>query len=428
MASERVQLTNTGESGIEDTAILPHGDELRERYRQEIVALNLPNKVRFAHEGESPNTVLPVSKWTPQSHSLPDIQLVHEEFIKERVAVAELATYSWWLKLRRDLTELAHEDNKEEPVLRLNKKYVQEITYDGVPIDQYNEIYEVGDPIADRKIVTTVFHVMHLIDQLSGGLVAADIPNRMRIVLSNGYKLESNNGGDEVKGFAEPGLAVLNISGMRETANRAGIDVYQLVSDILVHEVLGHGVEMHMYGTYWRHFEQYFEYSNERVKGEIFQDIHKSITPIESGIVSHPVSEYGYRNCMEDLATSMAASVSRPMGWTDVTDKLDTTKSTPDSYRRDLSIDLLEAAAQKAHRMYDKTPGFIGSELIVDQNGMICEQGPRRSYRVISILGSVAVEEEIKRVVADCRIPKEFTVRAPQESQRRRSFWKRSKD
>ena len=291
-------------------------------------------------------------------------------------------------------------DPSQSKGARFTAKHTLDIIYDGKPTDQRYEVFEIGGTDPDLAASKTVFDTLTLIDQFSGGALAADL-NRPRIVLSNGIRLIDNpNGGGEGLGFANPSFIFINVSGLREKAVQVGADFHKLLAVTAVHELLGHGLERNVMGDTDEYFSQYFNYSSEKSAGSLFKSIHNSIKSKDNlHAESQPVREYGRVSAGEDAATSVDASVGEAMGWNESTNKYPRMSSKVDSYRRDLVLQLMDMAAANVAK-YDANPGFVGSEVQYTTNGVgVIVAEPVRKIEIRSVNGQEALQQEIAKQV-----------------------------
>jgi hypothetical protein len=285
-----------------------------------------------------------------------------------------------------------------------------DVSYDGKATDQKYEVFEVGEAEDDPEITSVVFETLNLIDQATGGAMAID-QNRPRIILSHGIPLrESPNSGAEGLGFANDQMIYLNTSGLQRVAKEHGGDFHELVSVVLVHELLGHGLERRVMGETGKYFPQHFEYSDEKVAGSVYKSVHAKITPKEgSHEGSRPVREYGQVNPSEDVATSVDSLVAKAMGWK--TDKYPRFMSDADEYRYELVMRLMEKAAAVAGGRKEN-PGFIGSEVRYttdEQDGHVAVE-PARKLLPTTLYGADALRAEVAKQVDKFRPKGTFVI------------------
>ncbi len=322
--------------------------------------------------------------------------IVRSEFLDSVQRRASSKT--WWAPMTRTLGELGAASDLPSR-MRLNAKHTLDFLVRDRPTGQNFEIFDMGDDDTDEQSLHAVSETLTLIDQFSGGMSSADY-QRPRIVLGNNIRLGKNNGGREVKGIATQDCVFLNMSAITERAAEVDINATQLVSSVLVHEVLGHALERHVMGVVDTYFPQYFHYSTERVPGRMFDSIHAEVKARKHGYEdSQPTHEYGAINAAEDFATSVDALVGKAMGWVDL-EKVEESRRTPDSYRRDLVMSALNLAAHRA-RFYDGTPGFVGSNLrhVLDESGDVQAAVPTRTTRVASTTGHEAAQQELDNIL-----------------------------
>jgi hypothetical protein len=381
--------------------VLPSGDALHDIYRLEFTSLDLPDTYQTTSDYHEAN----VTYAGPN----PDIQQLRDSFVSQ--AAEKAYNDSWWQRASEALK--AHgADPEVADNLVVAAKHNLSVVVDGKPTNQGFEVFEVGEREADEGAVKTVFDTLRLIDQYSGGLLAAD-PDRPCIALANGIRLGQNRTGGEKGGIAAPGAVVINMSALKDIAKEADADLHELLAIVIVHEVLGHSLErLTMNGKTGLYFARHFDYSNNRVPGKIFEGIHESIQPKEAAKNgSQPVREYGKVNAAEDFATSVDAVVAQAMGWSSTADKMPRFQSEVDTHRSDLAIGLMQNAARLALK-HEHTHGFVGSELryITDAKGRAVGVEPARKFEVTSFYDDGIVQREIENMVAKYDPGNEFIV------------------
>lgn len=380
--------------------VLPQGDALKEIYALEFGSLDLPTTSRVTDDFTEANVV------SLNTHvGIPELQKLY-------VAQATENAYadSWWRDVATVIRERTNEPEQAD-ALRIVAKHTLEVLANDEPNGQNYEVYEFGEKEEDGRAVEVVLDTLQLIDQFSGGLMASD-PDRPRIIIGNGARFEQNNGGGEINGVASEKFVYINMPGVRSIAKEYDADFHELLAVVVVHEVLGHALERRVEGYTGMRFEEFFDYSRNKVKGDIFDSIHETITPKAGGPTeSKPVREYGRVNRAEDLATSVDATIADAMGWTETTDKIPRFRSELDTYRTDLALVLMHDAADMASQ-YDDTPGLVGSELryVINEAGIITGVEPVRKMRLRSIGGAEAVRQEISKVVDKYKPGNEFIV------------------
>lgn len=389
---------------IFDSNVLPSHERIREIYELEMSAQDTP-PIRAAQPGETANVYITLRDNQTPEEVLADTEMIRNEYIRRGVPI------EWWRSL---LDSIQHHSENPDDIkeLRLAAKHTADIVFDGErQDDQSFDVYEIGDKTADNQSLQTIFSTLRMIDQFSGGLLAAD-PRRPKIILGNNVSFQKNHGGDELKGFAMPGCVFINMKAVAESAKQAKADPQEILAVVLTHELLGHGLER-VLNNYDRYFKHHFDYSDEMVGGELFEKVHKSITPKDSSIEhSHPVREYGSLNVAEDFATSVDATVAEAMGFDQSTNKIPTLKSKPDEYRKQLAMEFMDKAAQRASQ-YMNTPGFVGSEIryAEDEDGKL-DVKPARDIEITSMSGLEATQSEITKIIDKCKFPDELIVAA----------------
>jgi hypothetical protein len=372
---------------------LPQGDELREIYALEFSALDLPDTFRMTNDHFESNVELFTADTSAPHYGIEEVQ---EAFVKQ--AAERAYRDSWWVNVGDRLRERAI-DPAAVDRLSLAAQHTLDIMVDDQPTGQNFEVFELGEPEEDRQAVETVFNTLTALDQFSGGLMAAD-PDRPKIILSNGVRLEQNLKGGEIGGFAIPGAVLINMPALKEQAREADADFHALLAIVVSHEALGHGLERLVKGDTGRYFGEHFDYSRQKVPGEIFHEVHESVKPVEETAAgSQPVREYGKVNSSEDFATSVDAIIAEAMGWAAGVETMPRFKSSPDEHRSELAKQLMQEAAEKA-LAYDHTPGFVGSKVryITDADGNVSVR-PERMVEVTTLSGREAIEDQVTKQV-----------------------------
>lgn len=381
---------------------LPDREQLVDLYELEMNLQETP-PIRLVSPDESHNTLVTIFDSETAEEVLADKERVRQTYIRSHKPSA------WWFNVQ---SSLKHNSVEELDELKIAAKHTVDIVVDGEKqADQFFEVYEAGEQKADEDSLNTVFETLRLIDQFSGGLLAAD-PKRPKVILGNNIRLKRNKGGDELKGFATDGFAFINMDAIAESSQQANADYQEMLAVVVVHEILGHNLEglVDKVGGY---FGEYFDYSESKTPGEHFDSIHESITPKDaSKSDSLPVREYGAVNPAEDLATSVDATVSEALGFNKSTEKITKLASNTDEYRKQLVMELMDRAAKQA-KQYSNTPGFVGSEIRYsnDENGEL-KIKPARELAINSITGEDAAQEEVYKIIEKSKFPTELIVKA----------------
>lgn len=386
-------LTNRSEQE-QNRNVLPRGEGLRELYQLEFAALDLPDSFRMTDTYAEADVELFTNDSDAPHYGIQEVQ---GAFVRQ--AAERAYQGSWWVNLADRLREKALDPSAVDD-MRIAAQHTLDVMVADQPTGQNFEVFEIGTAEEDREAVDVVFNTLTALDQFSGGLMAAD-PERPRIILSNGIRMQQNRKGSEISGVAIPGAVFINMPALKEQAREAGADFHALLAVVVAHEALGHGLERLVKGDTGRYFHEHFDYSNERQQGDMFHEVHASIKPNdEAAAGSQPVREYGKVSSSEDFATSVDATVAEAMGWAAGVESIPRFKSTPDAHRSDLAVQLMQEAAIKA-LSYDHTPGIVGSKVryITDAEGNVTGVEPERKIEVNSVSGQEAVEEEIKKQV-----------------------------
>lgn len=381
---------------------LPTGAALKELYALEFQSVELPVDYRVI-ERELPNSIQidlaePGDVFSPEQ--------LKDKFLDQ--APTKAYKNSWWADMSRVLekkganAELA--DN-----LQLNRKHVIEMQYDRQSTGLSYELFEVGEAIDDPDITKTAIDTIQFIDQMTGGFMAAD-DRRYKLVLGNGISM-AKKGERQIAGYADDKLAYINLEGLKNTAALHNIAVHEILAAVIVHEILGHGLERRIHGWTGIHFTRHFDYSDERTDGDHVKNIHAEVTPKDpTRTNTQPVREYGRYNPAEDLATATEAAYINAFDLKDP-NKIPSYATTPDSYRTELVMEMMEQAARMAAGQ-NGSPGFLGSELSYKTDPETGQQalGPRKSALVHTLDGQEAVQDEIEKVVKLCTPNKEIAV------------------
>jgi hypothetical protein len=377
-------------------------DQIDEIHELEMSSQDTP-PIRAVKPNEEHNTTVTLFDSETIEDILADEERVRKSFVRSKKPSA------WWYGVQNSLRYNSVEEIDE---IQIAAKHTADIEVNGTKEpDQYFEIYEIGEQKADKDSLNTVFETLRLIDQFSGGLLAAD-PKRPKVILGNDIRLKRNNGGDELKGFATDSFVFINMTGIAESANQVNADYQEILAATVIHEILGHSLEI-LTTKSGAYFKEHFDYSEDKTAGEHFDSIHASITAKDaSKSDSKPVREYGALNSAEDLATTVDATVSEALGFGKSTSKVTKFASKPDEYRKQLAIELMNRAADQA-KEYKNTPGFVGSEInyTANDNGEL-KVNPVRELKISSVSGEAAVQDEISKIISKSKFPPELIVKA----------------
>jgi hypothetical protein len=406
------QLNKTEATGEVDTElnrnVFPNRQQTRELYQLELDAQETP-PIRLAQPGEAADLWLPIAENQTLEAKLADQASIRDEY--EQRNIDQALSHSWWTRLTEDLKQHGL-DPEQADTLQITAKHTADIVVDGEQqVDQSFEVFEVGETPAEKGSLETTFNTLRLLDQFSGGLLAAN-PNRPKILLGNDTRLAKNNSGVEVAGTADAEYIFINTSSIAEKAAQVGADEHEVLAAVIIHEMLGHGLERLVEGEAGTYFKKHFNYSKQHVEGKFFDSIHESITPKDdSKYGSEPVREYGRVNAAEDLATSVETTVGEALGLNNSTNKIETTKGNTDSYRTELVMGLMDTAAQQALK-YRNTPGIVGSELryLHDDEGNLTGVEPARKFDIKTVSGEVAIREEVEKIIDKYRFPDELVI------------------
>lgn len=390
-----VEAPDISPESLTGAAELPLDGELIDIYKQKFHAVEPPSEYQMPQDYQYAGRTLSVND--PDSpYNSEDLQY---EFVNQLTLNA--CDHTWWVSAANSLHNNAANPADAEHVT-LAAKHTVEVVYRGQHTGQQYEVYELGTPqvASDPEAAQAVFDSLELIDQFTGGALAAD-PQLPGIVLVNDIRFRNNpSGREEILGIATDDKIVINVGGVKAKAGSMGVDYRELLAATTVHELLGHELESHVHGLTGRYFPQHFKYSHERQEGEIFTDVHRRIEAKDPDrSASQPVREYGQVSPEEDFATSVDSMVSHAMGWDETTtDHLPNWKSQPDEYRSELVLGLMDEAARRAHERYGSAnPGVVGGELDFERNdvGEIVAAVPARRLEVLTVDGATAIRQEI---------------------------------
>lgn len=312
------------------------------------------------------------------------------------------ASRTWWQQLPGELkrygVDPATADN-----LQLAARHSVDFDYKGEATGQGFTVFEIGEQEEDREAIDTVVRTLELIDQWSGGLLAAS-PNRLNVALTNGFRLHStqykNNDGSrrQTAGLAYDNMILISMPYIKDlVAEYPGMDFHNLLATTVVHEVLGHRVEGTVEGDTGTYFRKHFQYSDSG-PGNSYPKIFRVITSKDGVIDTHPVREYGSTGAVEDVATSIDSTVAAAMGWELTNRNSPRFANTPDAHRDELVMQLLDTGAKLAkERGYTGVPGYVGSEVYYDVNN---QPQPARNVHTTVSYGEDALQQELRAIVA----------------------------
>lgn len=377
---------------------LPVGEALEEYYLHAFDSLDLPETGREAKWDESLDIeLLPFAQLDTSSAGL------REAFLRQAPRRAQQA--SWWTQdCSRAEKSFGIAGLHELPLLG---KHHIDITVKGNTVGAGYDVLELNQA-ADPKVIETTIAALKLCDQLSGGLLSAQ-PSTTRVLLVGGVdtSLEADNR-PELIGLATDSATIISIEALKRARGVTEDNFYQLLSTVVVHEVLGHVLEYCVESTYGRNFADHFSYTDFG-PGKLENEIAHTVTSRDPDIPSQPVREHGRRNSSEDLATSVDATVAAAMGWDKALHGIDRASSELDAHRRDLVLAFLGKAAKKA-LVYKHTPGTVSSDLVyreADESGPARHE-PLRHMEVTRFRGNDAVQSELERVVREIAPKGEF--------------------
>ena len=319
------------------------------------------------------------------------------------------ATYlSWWRNIPDDV-EFIMDKEPAPGDMMITAKHSFTPAVEGVQMETGYDVYEMGQP-SEAPDIETVAKTLDIIDQYSGGALAGS-----RVVLINDMQWQANRGSKQAHGKQALGTntedaTYVNMQAIHELAEGTGTNMSDVLSTVLVHEMLGHGLERKRTGNITgAYFTERFEYSEELTPGDIFDAIHRTIQARDMAHShSQPVREYGAVNSAEDLATSVDAEISRAEGWR--TAQIPRFASKPDEYRRDIVMQLMTEAAKMVGGSTGN-PGIVGGEMryYKDKNGNVIGSGPARTLEHTVIDGHTAIRQELDDIVGKC-MPQEVVV------------------
>ena len=363
---------------MQESPDLPFGNELRNA-----IADRLPSKVRKAETHDEARTVTLFD-------IEPDTFDVDDPANLERIQtmyIDKVARSVWWKEFK-DSDLIASPDGVNR--MKIHKRHTLEASHKGDALGQKIDVYEVGESQAEPDQMKVIFETLELIDQYTGGFMTDDT----RVIVTSGYESKKSKSGASVLGYNNEDYTVINLDAVKERAARLKMDEQKMLSTVLIHELLGHGLERKMEGQTGGYFKEHFDYSVETVPTDkgLFE-VHDSVIAKDlTKNNSVPMREYGKTNSSEDFAVSVEVSLgddsSRVVGLDEVT---------VDEYRRELVLEMMQRAAESAKNK-GGTPGYVGTEIEyrADQNGEM-KIVPLRKLAVETIEGKDAVKDEIRK-------------------------------
>ena len=347
--------------------------------------------IQTVEYGEDYDVLLPlIERDAPWS-----VEQILEKYSKR---LAKTKSHTWWAKTLNIIRDKLPDPSATD-ALQMTAVHHLTLEEDNQVQGDF-EIYDIGNEEIDEDTLKTVYATLQLIDQFAGGLISKD-PRFKRVILVTGLDIGSGLGrrhdeNSQILGyFNRTDEVVINISGIKVKALNAAVSYNETLSAVLVHEVLGHALEKLIFNNN-ESFNEHFDYSEERITGEIYTSIHQDISPIEETLTetTQPVREYGWMNPAEDLATTVDGLVTRVMGWD--LEKIKNFKSNPDRYREVIIMRMMDMAAAKAREM--GASGVVGSRItfILDEHGNT-KVRPAQQPHVTTVTG----EEYIKKTIDD---------------------------
>lgn len=357
--------------------------------------------VREAGPGEIANATVIQADEAPLNVQAPEVR---QEALRNCAlkSAREATAYSWWCDITDDVEFIM--DKKPAPGdMMIGAKHHFAPTVNGVEMEAGYDVYEMGQP-SDASDMETVANTLNIIDQYSGGALAGS-----RVVLIKDTQWQDNTNGKQALGINGKDATYVNVQAIHELADSTATNPSDLLSTILVHEMLGHGLERRRTGDTGGHFREHFEYSEEFTPGDIFSAIHRTIQAKDKAHShSHPVREYGAVSSAEDLATSVDAEISKAEGWH--TAQIPRFASKPDEYRRDIVMQLMTEAAEMVGHTAGN-PGIVGGEIryYKDKDGNVIGSGPARTLEHTVIDAHTAIRQELDDIASKC-VPHEVIV------------------
>jgi hypothetical protein len=319
-----------------------------------------------------------------------------------------LAGKTWWAGLSSDLAHRGLSVEAQQEATSLQRKHALELMVNGEPTGKGYEIFECGaDEAVTEQELATAIKTVEMIDQLSGGALV-ESPSTRRLFLINGADIFSDDAKNKgLFGSTSQTGAFVNMRRVREAAQENGASTEEILAVTITHEMLGHQLEHATHVPGDRYFNKYFEYSDETQEGQLHKGVRMVTAKSAEGAGSQPVREYGSSAVAEDLATSVDALIADTYGWTNSTDKVKTLRSTPDSYRSELAMQLMDLAAAQAANTSAGNPGAVASPLFRNESG---ELVAARQFKHHAYEPGEAVAQEYNLLTEPYRTNRPFTV------------------
>lgn len=257
-----------------------------------------------------------------------------------RNIAAKFARDQWWMPLDEGLGKWGFDERIRGSALQLLREHTFEIEVNGHEVGSATTVYECGPTYEDALNEQELEHLrdtLTILDQFTGGTLTHTGAGR-RLAFIEGVTLpHPKDGRREIGGFIDDELTIINLSYIRRMAREHGADFSTLLAVTLAHEMVGHQREHQVTRKAGAYLLKHFDYSKERVPGDMYPSVHAQVTPKSpEHSSSKPVRTYGYVNSAEDLASSVDTYLAHIMGWEAETAKVPWLKSTPDEYRAEI--------------------------------------------------------------------------------------------
>lgn len=322
---------------------------------------------------------------------------------------------AWWNIVNRELSgDMARtEDDEMKNPEAFKVTQVHEftvVTPEGV--DGKYQVIEAGeaeDAMLTEAELMAVEKSLVTIDQLSGGAIALDdSASRIIIVAEDAERI----------GFPGEYGTVMNMREIRRIAGERGIDLDEMITAVLFHEVLGHHVDRLLDGEN-PVFEEFFEYSKEMIPGDkAGRDVHAEITPKDlSAEGSEAVGEYGRTSASEDFATAAEVAVVAsvmPQYEESISAGRGIVRK-PDSYRTDLVMNAFNRVAAEVSKENEGGAEDVGihTPVSVQKTPRGLAVVPGRTLVHTTKSPETYIEEEVGNFVRNVARPTEVLFTAP---------------
>lgn len=327
-----------------------------------------------------------------------------QELLKSEVISGletRLALDRWWGGLAESLKRYGLNGEQARSASTIKSVYSVEFAQDGRPQGSVS-IYECGEDPEGQMTASeqeALVDTLKIIDQFTGGAFLASEPSR-RIITTLSRELIHPESTDSkpIGGLANEKYTLLNLAAIRDSAAEKGLPPETMLGLITTHEILGHQVERLGEGETGTFFKNHFSYSEEKVAGDKFNEVHAEIRPLdESASSSRPVREYGATNAAEDLATT-SENIYLDTVDSSLIDRLG--GHNRDAHREDLIMQLFDKVAHDTQEKDGVGYGYVGSPIsyVEGKNGLTVQ--PARETAVHTMTPQEALYREFDEIAS----------------------------